>query len=334
MAQPLTTALLRTRVRVRESGGAGRGMALTLRVLQAIPIAFGVTILTFLLMHAIPGDPARAALGDRATPLAIASLRSEWGLDRPLAVQYWRYLGRVLHGDLGSSLFYGQSTLSIIGSYAPATAWLIVVSCLMSVIISVPVAAAAALTKSRVVDQIIRLGCQIGLGAPAPWVGLILVLTFAIKVRWFPVGGFGNGPVAHLSAMILPSLTVAIGIAPLLIRALRAEMLQVLGSDYVTTARSKGLSESRVLTRHVLRNAAVSAITILGLNIAGLVSGSVIVESVFAVPGLGNLLVSSISRRDFPVVQGLALVFAVLVIIVNLLTDFVRAVLDPRVGLR
>jgi peptide/nickel transport system permease protein len=307
---------------------------LAIRLLQAIPIALGVTVLTFLLIHLIPGDPARAALGDHATPSSLAALRAEWGLDRPLPVQYWRYLERVLHGDLGSSLFYEQSTLSIIRSYAPATAWLIALSCLMSVIISVPVAAYAALTRSRFVDQFIRLGCQVGLGAPAPWVGLVLVLTFAIKVRWFPVGGFGNGFGGHLSAMILPSLTIAIGIAPLLIRALRAEMLEVLGADYVTTARSKGISESRVLTRHVLRNAAVSAITILGLNIAGLVSGSVIVESVFAVPGLGNLLVSSISRRDFPVVQGLALVFAVLVIVVNLLTDVVRAALDPRVGLR
>lgn len=305
-------------------------VAVLTRLLQAVPTVVGVTLLTFLLVHLIPGDPARTVLGPRASPQALAALRAQWHLNRPLPEQYWNYLSGLLHGDLGQSLFYRGGSGSIISSFIAPTVWLIVYSALLSVLISVPLAAFAAIKRGRGFDHTVRVACQVGLGMPQPWLGLLFILFFALDLNLFPVGGFGTGLGAHVSAMFLPSLTIAISIAPILIRGLRAELLEVLGSDYVTTARSKGLRESRVLVRHALRNAVISAVTVLGLNIAWLVSGTVVVELVFNIPGLGTLLVNSILRRDFPLVQGLTLVFALMVIAVNLLTDLARTFLDPR----
>jgi peptide/nickel transport system permease protein len=308
--------------------------AIAWRVVQAIPIAIGVTLLTFLLIHLIPGNPARTVLGARATPKAIAALTRQWGLNRPLPDQYWHYLLGILHGNLGQSLFYKESTTSVIEAFVAPTAWLIGYSALLSVVISVPIAALAARKPGRLFDQIARVVSQIALGMPQPWVGLLLILGFSLDVRLFPVGGFGHSLPAHIPSMFLPSLTIAIGIAPMLIRSLRTELIEVLGADYVTTARSKGLPESRVVMRHALRNASISAVTVLGLNIAWLVSGTVVVEQVFGLPGLGSLLVNSILTRDFPLVQGIALVFALMVIAVNVCSDLARSILDPRVTLR
>ncbi|MBN9618707.1 MAG: ABC transporter permease, partial [Actinobacteria bacterium] len=281
--------------------------AIAWRLVQAIPIAIGVTMLTFLLIHLIPGDPARTVLGSHATPSSIAALRDQWGLNKSLPAQYWQYLTHLLHGNLGQSLFYQRSIASVIGPFVLPTVWLIVYSAILSVLISVPVAAFAAIWRDRPFDHAVRIASQIGLGMPQPWVGLLLFLGFALGVRWFPVGGYGYGVTGHIAAMFLPSLTIAVGIAPILIRSLRAELIEVLASDYVTTARSKGLRESRVLVRHALRNASISAVTVLGLNTAWLVSGTVVVELVFGTPGMGSLLVNSFLRRDFPLVQGLAL---------------------------
>jgi peptide/nickel transport system permease protein len=306
------------------------GFAVLARLLQAVPTVLGVTLLTFLLIHLIPGDPARTVLGQRATPHAIAALRAQWHLNRPLPSQYLSYLGDLVHGNLGRSLFYQSGSGSVIGSFIAPTIWLIVYSAVLSVLISLPLAAFAAIKRGRGFDHAVRVICQIGLGMPQPWLGLLFILFFALELNLFPVGGFGSGLEGHVSAMFLPSLTIAISIAPILIRGLRTELLEVLGSDYVTTARSKGLRESRVLVRHALRNAVISAVTVLGLNIAWLVSGTVVVELVFNIPGLGTLLVNSILRRDFPLVQGLTLVFALMVIAVNLLTDLARTFLDPR----
>jgi peptide/nickel transport system permease protein len=307
--------------------------AVARRAMQAIPTAIGVTMLTFLLIRLIPGDPARTVLGPHASARAVTALRARWGLNQSLPVQYWHYLVHLAQGNLGQSLFYHRPATAVIGSFVAPTVWLIIYSALLSVAISVPVAAAAAVLRERPFDQGVRLVSQIALGMPQPWLGLLLILGFALKIHVFPVGGFGIGLAGHVSAMFLPSLTIAIGIAPILIRALRVELLEVLGADYVTTARAKGLRESRVLFRHALRNAAIRAVTVLGLNIAWLVSGTVIVELVFGLPGLGSLLVTSILQRDFPLVQGLALLFALMVIAVNLATDIARSMLDPRTGL-
>ncbi|WP_158891299.1 ABC transporter permease [Amycolatopsis anabasis] len=309
----------------------GRVAVVPWRIVQAVPIAVGVTFLAFLMIHLIPGDPARTVLGTRATPEAIGALRHQWGLDEPWPVQYWRYLGRLLSGDLGQSLFYGRSTGSVIASVAGPTAWLVVYGTVLSLVLAVPLAVFAAAWRDRPFDHGVRMAAQVGLGLPDAWIGLLLILLFGLELRMFPVGGYGSGVLGHLESMFLPSLTIALGAAPVLIRGLRARLLEVLGADYITTARAKGLTEPRVLVRHALRNAAISAVTVLGVNIAWLVSGTVVVERVFAVPGLGNLLVESILRRDFPLVQSLTLWFALLVIAVNVLVDLGRALLDPRV---
>jgi peptide/nickel transport system permease protein len=302
------------------------------RLLQLIPVAVGVTIIVFFMIHLIPGDPAQTILGIHATPRAINELHREWGLNRPLISQYWLFVDRLLHLNLGQSLIYGGSAASLIWQRLPATLWLIVYAAVIAVVISVPLAMIAASRKNAVRDQVVRAVPLLGLGMPTFWVGFLLIYGFGIKLRVFPVGGYGTGIPGHLRSMFLPSLTVAIALSPVVIRSLRASMLNVLGADYVTTARSKGVPGGRLFLRHVLRNAVIPAVTVLGINIGFLIGGTVIVESVFAIPGIGQLMINSIFQRDFPVVQGVTLVFAVLVVLVNLLADVAYAALDPRVS--
>jgi peptide/nickel transport system permease protein len=301
------------------------------RLLLLIPVAVGVTIIVFFMIHLIPGDPARTILGLHATPHAIAELHREWGLNRPLATQYWLFLDRLVHGNLGQSLFYGTPARTLITSRLPVTLWLIVYSAVLAIAISVPLATIAASRKDGVGDHAVRAVPLIGLGLPQFLTGIALIYLFALRLHVFPVGGYGSGLAGHLRSMFLPSLTVAISLAPVIIRSLRASMLEVLGSDYVTTARSKGVHGSRLLTRHVLRNAVIPAITVLGINIGFLVGTTLIVEDVFAIPGIGQLMLQSIFARDFPVVQGVTLVFGIIVVLVNLLTDLAYTALDPRV---
>jgi peptide/nickel transport system permease protein len=302
------------------------------RLLQMVPIALGVTILVFFLIHLVPGDPARTMLGTRATPQRIAVLHEQWGLDESLPVQYQRFMERLLHCDLGSSLFYSVPAGRLVVDRMPVTLWLIGLSTLLSVLIAVPLAAIAATKRDRLPDHVIRAVPLVGLGFPQFWIGIMLLLAFALNAgRLFPVGGYGEGPFGHLRSMFLPALTVALGIAPILVRSLRASLLEVLESEYVTTARSKGLSERRVLVRHGLRNAVISTVTVLGVNIGYLVGGTLVVERVFALPGLGQLMIESIFQRDFPVVQAVTLLFAIVVVLVYLLTDVAHALLDPRV---
>jgi peptide/nickel transport system permease protein len=302
------------------------------RLLQLIPVAVGVTIIAFFMIHLIPGDPARTILGIHATPKRIALLHQQWGLDRPLISQYWLFLDRLLHLNLGQSLIYGGTVSSLIWSHLPPTLWLIVYAAVLAIAISVPLAMIAATRKDAIRDQLVRAVPLLGLGMPPFWVGFLLIYGFGIKLRWFPVGGYGAGIGGHLRSMFLPALTVAIALSPVVIRSLRASMLNVLGADFITTARSKGVPGRRLFLRHVLRNAVIPAITVLGINIGYLIGGTVVVESVFAVPGLGQLMINSIFQRDFSVVQGVTLVFAVLVVLVNLLADMAYAVLDPRVS--
>ena len=302
------------------------------RLVQAIPVLFGVTLIVFYMIHLVPGDPARTMLGVHATPKRVAALHREWGLDRSVPEQYWIYLKRVLHGNLGTSLFYRVSTASLITGRLPVTLWLIAYGTLLSIVIALPLATLAATRKDRPADQAVRAVPLVGLGFPPFWLGIMLLLAFGLHLgRLFPVGGYGNGFVGHLHSMFLPALTVALGISPLLIRSLRASLLQVLESDYVTTARSKGLSERRVLARHALRNAVVSTVAVLGVNIAFLIGATVVIEQVFALPGIGQLMLNSIFQRDFPVVQGVTLVFGIMVVLVYLATDVLHSLLDPRV---
>jgi peptide/nickel transport system permease protein len=301
------------------------------RLLQLVPVAIGVTFIVFFMVHLIPGDPAASILGIHATPRAVAILHHEWGLNRPLPSQYWLFLDRLVHGNLGQSLYYGVSTSSLITSHLAPTLWLIIYAAVLAVLISVPLAMVAASRRDGIRDHVVRAVPLVGLGMPQFWLGFILIYAFAITFQVFPVSGYGSGFSGHLRSMFLPSLTVAIALAPVVIRSLRASMLNVLGADYIITARSKGIPPQRLFLRHVLRNAVIPAVTVLAINIGFLIGTTVIIEDVFAIPGVGQLMINSIFQRDFPVVQGVTLVFAVMVILINLLADLAYAALDPRV---
>jgi peptide/nickel transport system permease protein len=301
------------------------------RLLMLIPVAIGVTIIVFFMIHLIPGDPARTILGLHATPKAVAILHKEWGLDRPLISQYGLFMDRLVHGNLGQSLYYGVPAAGLIFDRIPATLWLVVYAAILAIAISVPLAMLAASRKNGIRDHIVRAVPLVGLGMPPFWLAILLIYVFAIYVHWFPTSGYGVGFFGHLHSMFLPALVVAIALAPVVIRSLRASMLNVLGAEYITTAKSKGVSGPQLFFRHVLRNAVIPAVTVLGINIGFLIGGTVVIENVFAIPGIGQLMINSIFQRDFPVVQGVTLVFGVLVVLVNLLADLSYAALDPRV---
>lgn len=319
------------RRRRRGRGNAGTWSYVGRRVLQAVGVVAGVVVVTFLLLHLIPGDPAQSMLGNRATPEAVAALRQQWGLDRPLWTQFGSFLARLFtRGDTGNSLFYQVPSRELIFPRIGVTLELVFLAGVLCVLITVPLALWAAIRKDRWVDQLIRIIPSVGAGLPALWVGLLLIVAFGVHLRWFPVGGAGPGPWLTFRGLVLPAFTAAIAIVPVLIRSLRAGMLEVLESDYIAAARAKSLSEPRVLLAHVARNAAVPTLTLLGLNLAYLAGGTVVVERVFGIDGLGNLMFDSISNRDFPVVQGVALFFGVVVVAVNLLTDLLSGAVDPR----
>jgi peptide/nickel transport system permease protein len=303
------------------------------RLLILVPVVLGVTILVFFSIHLVPGDPARSFLGDRATPAAVAALHREWGLNEPIPVQYWLFMSRLLHGNLGQSLFYQSSVAGLIGGRLPVTLLLLLYAAVLSVLISVPLAMAAARRPDGIADHVVRAIGLVGIGMPSFWVGTILIIIFALRLHIFAVAGYGSGLIGHLESLVLPGLTIAISIAPMLVRSLRASMIEALNSDYVAFAKAKGATAPAVVMRYGLRNASISAVTILGINIGFLVGGTLVIENVFALPGLGSLMVQAILDRDFPVVQGITLVFAVIVVVVYLLTDVAYALLDPRVRL-
>jgi peptide/nickel transport system permease protein len=303
------------------------------RLLLMVPVALGVTLLVFFSIHMVPGSPAYTFLGPHATKTSVAAFNRQWGLDRPLPVQYWLFLDRLAHGNLGESLFYQSSVTSLITSRLPVTLTLLAGGAVLSVIIAVPLAAIAAVKSGKVTDQIIRFLSTAGLGMPSFWIGTTLIILLGLTFPLFPVGGYGNGFWGHVDSMFLPCLTIAISIAPMLLRSLRTSLIDALGSDYVAFARAKGTSARTVLFRYGFRNAAVSAVSVLGINIGFLVGGTVVIENVFALPGLGQLMITSILDRDFPIVQGITLIFSVIVILVYLLTDVTYALLDPRVRL-
>ncbi len=303
------------------------------RLLLLVPVGLGVTLLVFFSIHLVPGDPARTFLGDRATPSAVAALHREWGLNKPLPVQYWLFLKRLVHGNLGQSLFYQASTTSLLASHLPVTLMLLLYGATGAVVIALPLAVLAALHPDGIADHLVRAIGVVGIGMPSFWVGTMLILVLALHLGLFPVAGYGQTFGQHLESLVLPGLTVALSIAPMLVRSVRQGMIEALNSDYVAFARAKGTDSVTVLLRYGLRNAAIPAVSVLGINIGFLVGGTLVVENVFALPGLGTLMVQSILNRDFPVVQGITLVFAVLVLLVYLLTDLAYALLDPRVRL-
>lgn len=307
------------------------GSYIVKRVLMAIPTVIGVTILVFFMIHMVPGDPAVAILGPRATPARIAVLHHQWGLDRPLVRQYMLFMGRTLRGNLGQSFFYQLPARTLIAGRIGCTLLLLVMATFFTVAITIPLAIIAALRRDHLSDDVIRTVPTFTLGMPSFWVGIMLIMLAAIKVPLFPVGGYGDSLPQHLHSMVLPAFTIAVSIAPMTMRSLRSSMIDVLQADYILTARAKGVLTRRVLVRHALRNALIPMITVLSVNIGWLVGGTVVIERVFALPGIGSLMLSAISNRDFALVQGITLVFAVLVIAVYLLADISYSLIDPRV---
>ena len=309
----------------------GRGQYIVRRLVQMIPVLFGITLITFLLIQSIPGDPARIMLGTNARPDSIAALNRQLGLDKPLWQQYMIYLRNLAQLDLGDSIKFRMSVASLLGDRLPISMLLIFWATLLTIVISLPLGIITALRKDGPFDQFIRATLMVTMVMPGFWVGIILLIVFSVRFGWFPVSGYGDGFMDHMHHLFLPGLTIALGLSPILVRALRASILEAMTADYVKTARAKGLAERVVIYAHVLRNALIPTVTLLGLSVGYLIGGTVIVENVFSLPGAGALLVQAISARDYPLVQSTTLVFAALVIIVNLATDLVYSFLDPRV---
>jgi peptide/nickel transport system permease protein len=310
----------------------GRYSFLGQRILQTIPVLLGITVITFFLLRLIPGDPARQILGQHYTPKAGAQLRRQLGLDEPLWDQYGLFMKRLAHGNLGDSINYQQPARTVIFQRLPATLFLVAYAAVLAAIISIPVGVVSALRKDGVFDQLGRVTFLIAFAMPGFWLGIIFILIFAVHLHLFPVNGYGDGFVGHLRYLFLPAFTISLAFSTILVRTLRASTLAVLSTDYVDTARIKGISRTAVLRRHVLRNSIISLVVVFGINLAFLISGTVIIENVFGIPGIGRLLVDSVSTRDYTVVQGTTLVLAFFVVMVNVLTDVVHAALDPRVS--
>ncbi len=303
------------------------------RALDAIPVLVGITLFSFALIHLAPGDPVLILLQGHATPANVSALRHQLGLDRSLPAQYWQFLREAARFSFGESFEYRSSVGAIVAPRIGVSAMLVFYSLLLSILIALPLAYVGALRRGRPEDHVIRLGATIALAMPTFWVGLVLTLLLSLELGWLPPSGYGTTLPQHLRSLTLPAVTLAVSLSPLLIRVLRSSLIDTLGAEYVQAGRARGLSEIRVLGKHVLRNSLTSTITLLSMLVAILLSGSVVVENVFAIPGLGSLLVSSVSARDFPVIQALTLLFGVAVVLVGLLADLAYAALDPRVRL-
>lgn len=304
------------------------------RFIHMIPVLFVITVFTFLLIRLVPGDPVTAMLGPHASPEGRARLEHALHLDKPIWSQYGAFMqALVVHGDLGDSLFRKEPVTNIVLHRLKPTLFLTFYAMVLSILISVPMAAAAALNQGRVADQIVRAYVLASLAMPAYWLGMMGLEFLAVKHKIFPVAGFGNGFGGHVQSLFLPALTLALSISSLMIRSLRNALLETMSADYVRTARAKGLTGYRTFVWHVLRNSLLSTVTVLGINLAFLIGGTTIAETIFSIPGLGQLIVSAIFQRDYPVIQGVTMAVGIIVLLINLATDVTYAVLDPRVRL-
>ncbi|MBY3074469.1 ABC transporter permease [Rhizobium laguerreae] len=303
------------------------------RPLQFLPVIFGISVITFILVRLIPGDPARNILGTRATPAALASIRAQYGLDQPMWLQYVYFLKNLANGEMGKSILYKIDVLKLIVTRIEPTLALVVSSVVLSVLIAVPMSAIAARNAGRAPDHAVRIVSTFGIGFPPFWLGLMLIILFSVELGMLPVSGYGATIGEKLSHLVLPSLTVALSLSTVLTRSLRAAMIEQLKSDVATAARARGMPEGIVFWRHVLPNSLVPTINLLAVNIGWLIGGTVVVESVFALPGMGQLLVRAIFSRDYMVVQGVAMVFACATVLINFIADIVTVAVDPRVKL-
>jgi peptide/nickel transport system permease protein len=306
------------------------------RLILLIPVILVVGIVVFALVHLTPGDPAAVILGDSATPEALANLRAQLGLDDPLPVQFLHWFGNVLTGDFGESIFMGKPVTTAMFERVQPTVLLTIYALIVQITIGVPAGVISAVKHNSFVDRIVTVISISGAAIPTFFLGILLILLFSVRLRWLPSGGYTpitEDPVAHFKAMLMPAFALGFSSSGLLARLVRSSMLDVLREDYVRTAFAKGLSQRAVVVGHALRNALIPALTVIGTSVGALLGGAVVTEVVFTIPGMGRLVVQSISRRDYPVIQGTVMVIAMTYVIVNLIVDVLYVYIDPRVRL-
>ncbi len=304
------------------------------RVLATIPVVLTVAVLVFLMLRLTPGDPAAVIAGDNATSEQIAAIHARLGLDRPLPAQFLIWAGRLLHGDLGESFFFKMPVATLIAQRAGPTVALSVATIIVTVLTAVPLGVLAAYRHGTLVDRLVMGFSVLGFSVPVFVLGYLLIYLFAIRLDWLPVQGYrplSAGLWPFLQRLVLPACTLAVIYIALIARITRASILEILGEDYIRTARAKGLREPVVLMRHALRNAAVPIVTVIGIGVALLIGGVVVTESVFNIPGLGRLTVDAVLGRDYPTIQGVILVFSLVYVLINLLIDIAYTLLDPRI---
>jgi peptide/nickel transport system permease protein len=312
---------------------------LAVRLLGAVPTLIGVTLLTFLFIRLIPGDAIAARLGTSTalTPEQLASLRAYFGLDQPLPVQYWNWITSLLQGDAGYSIRTGRPVFVEIAERLPATLELAVAATLIAIVIGIPLGLLSATRPRSRLDVSARIGGLVGLSLPSFWLGTLIIVLFSIHLRWLPnTGGyvdFARDPLRNLGLLLFPALTLGLGLAAATMRMTRSAMLDVLGADYVRTARAKGLAPRLILRRHVLKNGLIVIVTLLGIQAGQLLGGAVVVEEIFSIPGIGRMLLTAIVQRDYALVQGGVLVIAILFVVVNIFVDLLYGFLDPRIRL-
>ncbi|WP_319446519.1 MULTISPECIES: ABC transporter permease [unclassified Mycobacterium] len=306
------------------------------RVGYSLVVLIGVLVAVFALVHLVPGDPVRIALGTRYNPQAYDALRSASGLDRPIVAQFFGYVASAARGDLGVSFRNGDPVAQILIERLPATASLALVGIAIALLIALPAGIWSALREGRISDVIVRVTSQFGVAIPDFWMGILLIALFATTLGWLPTSGYRpllSDPAGWLSHIVLPGLTVGLVAGAILTRYVRSAVLDVAAMGYVRTARSKGLSPAVVTFRHTVRNALVPILTITGIQLATILGGVIVVEVVFAWPGLGRLVYNAVAARDYPVIQGAVLLIAVLFLLINLIVDLLYAVIDPRIRL-
>lgn len=303
------------------------------RPFQLMPVLFGISLVTFVLVRSIPGDPARLILGTRATPAALERIREQFGLNEPIWAQYLYFLKNLGIGEMGRSILYKVDVLGLVAGRIEPTLVLVLGSVVLAVLIAVPMAVLAARTKGGLADAAVRVVSTVGLGLPNFWLAIMLIIVFSVTLGLFPVSGYGRTLPDKLHHMVLPWLTVALSLSAVLTRSLRAGLVSEMDSDVALAARARGLPERAIFRRHVLPNALVPTINLLAVNIGWLIGGTVVVETVFAIPGMGQLLVRAIFSRDYMVVQCVAMVFACATVLVNFLADVLTVAADPRVRL-
>jgi peptide/nickel transport system permease protein len=297
-----------------------------------IPVLFGVSIISFFLIKSIPGDPVRIMLGSRASAEVIEAVRAQYGLNEPFFIQYFYFLYNFIQGDLGKSIIFKIPVIELVFQRIEPTFFLLIYSLILSIIIALFLSIYAAKNQGKFIDQIIRFFCIVGVGIPAFWLGIMYMIFFCIFLKIFPVSGYGDNFLEHLYHLFLPSLTIATALSPVLTRNLRSSLIHEMTSDYVDAAKSKGLNDKYIFNKHILKNSLVPTINLLGVNFAWLIGGTVVIETVFSIPGLGSLMVSSIFARDYLVVQCVTIFFAVLIIFTNFIVDIFTALIDPRIN--